>query len=405
MPKKIFLIFSLFLILFSNTYAQVRLGVWRAEIPTIIGNLPFHLKFEKNGGKLNAFTINGDESLKFDTVFVKNDSIHLKMLFFDAELIAKVNDTEMNGVFRKIMSDLSVRQGFFKAKFNDTDRFKDTDTKTIPNINGKYAIEFSDGKDKYEAIGVFNQTNKKVKGTFLTNTGDYRYLEGNVTTDSLMLSCFEGNHVFLFKAKIVGDSLVGGRFCSNLKYVETWKGIKNLKATLPDANTLTYLKPGFNAIDFSYPDFNGQLVSFKDAKFKNKVVIVQVLGSWCPNCMDETKFLANFYKKNRKKGVEVVGLAFEKSLEATFVNPRIEKLKARFGVEYPILIAGKNIKADASEKLPMLNKIISFPTTIIIDKKGIVRQIHTGFSGPGTGIYYMRFVENFGRFIEKLLQE
>jgi hypothetical protein len=53
----------------------------------------------------------------------------------------------------------------------------------------------------------------------------------------------------------------------------------------------------------------------------------------------------------------------------------------------------------------MLNKIISFPTTIIIDKKGIVRQIHTGFSGPGTGEYYNKFVEEFTRFMEKLEKE
>ena len=207
----------------------------------------------------------------------------------------------------------------------------------------------------------------------------------------------------MFTAKISGDSLTGGTFCYSLRDTEKWSGIKNDKATLPDANTLTFLKPGFISVDFSFPDVTGKMISIKDEQYKNKVTIVQILGSWCPNCMDETRFLADFKKKN--PSVEIIGLAFVKSLERSFVNPKIQRLKTRFGVSYPILLAGKNDKADASDKLPMLNKIISFPTTIIIDKKGTVRQIHTGFSGPGTGQYYNKFVEEFTRFVEKLEKE
>jgi thiol-disulfide isomerase/thioredoxin len=221
--------------------------------------------------------------------------------------------------------------------------------------------------------------------------------------DSLKLTCFDGNHIYLFTAKISGDSLTGGTFCYSLRDTEKWSGIKNDKATLPDANTLTFLKPGFTTVDFSFPEVTGKMISIKDEQYKNKVSIVQILGSWCPNCMDETRFLADFKKKN--PSVEIIGLAFEKSLEPSFVNPKIQRLKTRFGVSYPILLAGKNDKADASDKLPMLNKIISFPTTIIIDKKGTVRQIHTGFSGPGTGQYYNKFVEEFTRFVEKLEKE
>ena len=53
----------------------------------------------------------------------------------------------------------------------------------------------------------------------------------------------------------------------------------------------------------------------------------------------------------------------------------------------------------------MLNKVIGFPTTIIIDKKGKIRETHTGFSGPGTGKYYAEWVNDFERLIDKLLNE
>ena len=395
--KNTFLFLSLLFIVSCKSKPELKAGLWRAEVPTLAGILPFHIQIENN----KAFAINADEKLAFDTLYFQNDSLHLKMELFDAEIIAKVEGETMKGIFRKKMANLENREGEFLAKWGQDFRFQNGVETDI--LGKKYSVTFKDEKNTYEAVGIFEQKNNKVKGTFLTNTGDYRYLDGNVVGDSLKLTCFDGNHIFLFTAKISGDSLLGGTFCYSLKGIEKWSGVKNEGAALPDANSLTFLKPGFTTIDFSFPDETGKMVSIKDQRYKNKVTVVQILGSWCPNCMDETRFLVNFKKKN--PSVEIIGLAFEKSLEPTFVNPKIQKLKSRFGVTYPILLAGKNDKADASDKLPMLNKIISFPTTIIIDKKGIVRQIHTGFSGPGTGEYYLKFVEEFGRFMEKLERE
>ncbi|MCP9747886.1 TlpA disulfide reductase family protein [Lacihabitans sp. CS3-21] len=397
MKKLLILLASVSLLFSCKSKPELKTGLWRAEVPTIAGVLPFHIQVEKN----RAFAINADEKLAFDTLYFENDSLHLKMELFDAEIIAKVEGETMNGIFRKKMANLDNREGAFTAKFGQEFRFENG--KSNASLANKYSIIFDDGKSTYEAVGIFEQKDNKVKGTFLTTTGDYRYLDGNVVGDSLKLTCFDGNHTFLFTAKIIGDSLTGGTFCYSLKGTEKWSGIKNDQAALPDANSLTYLKPGFTSIDFSFPDETGKKISIKDERYKNSVTIVQILGSWCPNCMDETRFLADFKKKN--PSVEIIGLAFEKSLEPAFVNPKIQRLKTRFGVTYPILLAGKNDKADASDKLPMLNKIISFPTTIIIDKKGVVRQIHTGFSGPGTGEYYNKFVEEFTRFVEKLEKE
>ncbi len=395
--KNTFLFLSLLFIVSCKSKPELKAGLWRAEVPTLAGILPFHIQIENN----KAFAINADEKLAFDTLYFQNDSLHLKMELFDAEIIAKVEGETMKGIFRKKMANLENREGEFSAKWGLEFRFENGKESTI--LGKKYSVTFKDEKNTYEAVGIFEQKSNRIKGTFLTTTGDYRYLDGNVVGDSLKLTCFDGNHVYLFTAKISGDSLLGGTFCYSLQGIEKWSGVKNESAALPDANSLTFLKSGFTTIDFSFPDETGKLVSIKDQRYKNKVTVVQILGSWCPNCMDETRFLVNFKKKN--PSVEIIGLAFEKSLEPTFVNPKIQKLKTRFGVTYPILLAGKNDKADASDKLPMLNKIISFPTTIIIDKKGIVRQIHTGFSGPGTGEYYIKFVEEFERFMEKLDKE
>jgi thiol-disulfide isomerase/thioredoxin len=256
-------------------------------------------------------------------------------------------------------------------------------------------------------VGIFEQKGNDLTGTFLTTTGDYRYLAGTVQQDSMYLSCFDGTHVYLFKSRISnkGNTLTGGFWSSTGSY-ETWTATRDDAAALPDANSLVYLKKGYDALAFTFPNVeDGKPVSLSDERYKGKVVVVQLMGSWCPNCMDETKFLAPWYQKHKDRGVEVVALAYERSPEFAVSAPKLLKMKDRFNIDYEVLLAGINDKEAAAQTLPMINKVLAFPSTIYVDKKGKVRRIHTGFSGPGTGKYYDEFVEEFNLFIDKLLAE
>ena len=241
-------------------------------------------------------------------------------------------------------------------------------------------------------------------GTFLTTTGDYRFLEGNVSGDSLFLSCFDGSHAFLFKAKINGDS-ISGDFWSGSHWQENWVGVRDESFSLPNPNELTFLKPGYESIEFSFENLNGEVVSLTDENYQDKVVIVQLLGSWCPNCKDETAYLVSLYEKYNAQGLEIISLAFEKSDNKETNIRSLNRLRDHFNVPYEILLAGKASKTEAAEKLPMLNHVLSFPTAIFIDRTGKVRRIHTGFSGPGTGEYYQEFVEETNEFVTQLLIE
>ena len=140
-------------------------------------------------------------------------------------------------------------------------------------------------------------------------------------------------------------------------------------------------------LNFKFPDLNGKSVSLSDPVFKNKVVIIQILGSWCPNCMDETRFLSPWYLQNKSRGVEILGLAYERTTSFADTKRLLQPFINRFHVTYPILATGV-LTSDSlrTEKtLPEIREIVGFPTTIFIDKKGMVRKIHTGFNGPGTG--------------------
>ena len=258
---------------------------------------------------------------------------------------------------------------------------------------------------KTPAIGVFSTKNEITKGTFLTTTGDYRFLEGTATDTHLKLVTFDGNHAFAFEMELNKDNpnQLSGVFKSGKSWNESMEGVKNSEATLPDANTLTHLKEGYDKIEFSFPNLQGKPISLNDEKYQNKVVIVQILGSWCPNCMDETQFLTDWYAKNKEKDVEIIGLGYETKDDFEYAKKRLTVMKQRFGIEYELLVAGTSDKKEASKTLPMLSDILSFPTMIIIDKQGKVQNIHTGFSGPATGEYYVQFVEEFQKKINEIL--
>ncbi|MGB5318599.1 TlpA disulfide reductase family protein, partial [Eudoraea sp.] len=176
---------------------------------------------------------------------------------------------------------------------------------------------------------------------------------------------------------------------------------------LPDEASLTFMNEGYEEISFSFPDVNNKIVSLKDPQFKNKVILIQVMGTWCPNCLDETKFLTEYVHKNPFDDFEVVALAFEYAKTEESAINAINRLVERIGVNYPILLAqfGSSSKVKANEKLPMLNHVISYPTTIFIDKKGKVRKIHTGFNGPATGEKYEEFKKEFNSYIMELRSE
>jgi thiol-disulfide isomerase/thioredoxin len=388
---------SFFLSCSSNT--KDLSGTWRAVVTMQEQTLPFTFTLTKEKDKYSAIIRNAEEKLALDDVRLEGDTLIMVMHIFDAQIRAKVIDDKLSGVFIKNYElDATVP---FEATKGDNYRFAKKE-KTNVDFSGKYSVTFTNEKDTTQAIGVFTQNENEVKGTFLTPTGDYRYLQGNIVGETMKLSAFDGNHTYVFTANLKGDSIIGD-FYSGKTYHQVWKGIKSESASLPHPESLTYLKEGYDKITFSFPDVEGKKVTPQDDKYTNKVVVLQLFGTWCPNCMDETRFLADWYLQNNKRGVEIIGLAYERKDDFTYASDRVKKMKEKLNVSYDFVIAGVNDKVKAGETLPMLNKVVAFPTTIFIGKDGKVKYIHTGFSGPGTGIYYEQFKESFNQKINELL--
>ncbi|MFZ6014214.1 MAG: peroxiredoxin family protein [Bacteroidota bacterium] len=383
----------------------LKTGVWRATIEIQGQQLPFNFELVSDvEGGYDIYIHNAGERLQLDEIEVGDDSVDIALHIFDANIKARIQGDTLQGEFIKnYEKDYNIP---FLAVYGQTYRFERGKEQTnIPDFSGKYAITFIHEADTTPAIGIFQQEGDSVTGTFLTPTGDYRYLQGNVANGLMQLSTFDGNHAYIFTATKQADGKLSGEFYSGKTWSEFWVAEKNDNAALPDPESLTYLKEGYERIDFSFPDVNGNKVTLNDEKYKSKVVILQLFGTWCPNCMDETKFLVPWYNENKDRGVEIIGLAYERKDDFTYASGRVKKMIDKLNVKYDFVIAGTNDKEKASETLPQLNRIAAFPTTIFIGKDGKVKKIHTGFAGPGTGLYYDQFVQHFNETINELLRE
>lgn len=360
-----------------------------------------------------VYILNASERLEADDISIEDDSVFIKLPFFDSQFrLAFSGKNTLDGTWRKRLADRDVILPF-NAVYNETYRFKTTSRSAPSSVSGRWAVTFTDTTNgrKSTSVGVFEQKGKQLTGSFLTPFGDYRYLEGVVDGDSLKLSGFDGGYALLFVAKVNADHTISyGRFYSGAgPATQVWDARKDPNAQLPDASAATHVKPGMQPrFDFSFKDVNGNVTSIGDERFKNKVIVIQILGSWCPNCLDETRFMGELYKEYKNKGVEIIGLAYERTEDFARSQVAVKNFMKRLDVQYPVLIVPVAVSdPQRTEKtLPQLERIPAFPTTIFIDRKGEIQTIHAGFSGPGTGeADYKKQKEEYYHIIQELLSK
>ncbi len=415
---RVFILLSVFLILMScgsNNQKQENTAI-KTPVLLVEGNWHLELNISENNSIPVDFTltkidtnyvvtfINAEEQI-VSNVTVDNSTIIIKDAIFNTWFEGKIESpNKIRGFWYKEDEKYKIP---FIAQHGITDRFTSPESLSLsqPNISGKWEVDFSKGTDDhYKAIGVFQQVDNYVTGTFITETGDYRFLEGNMYNNNLYLSTFDGSHAFLFKATFINGHLEGN-FWSGTHWEEPWVAVKNDNFELSNPDSLTILKEGYDELNFNFPSLSGDSISLNDEKYNNKVVIVNIMGPWCPNCKDETAYLTELYSRYHEKGLEIVALSFTKTDDFAKSKESTQKVKDFYRADYDFLIAGKANKIEASKALPMLNNIISYPTSIFIDKMGKVRKIRTGFYGPGTGNYYTRYTEETDNFVAKLLAE
>lgn len=384
-------------------------GVWRGVFDVSESKVPFNFEFKGKDPKTAVLTLlNGTRRDDFHVERRGEDSIYVKMNTYDAALVAKINtDGTLSGEYRSLVPGFRGNSLPFVAEYGKNYRFVEPGKDIAPkhNISGKWEIKTYTKEAVPASIALLKQNGNKLTGVIMTVVGDTRELEGTVQGDEFVLSGFTGPSPFIVRGKINDDNSITGEqgfgIYKNLKF----DGQRNEKVELPDPYKLTFLKEGYSKLDFTFPDLNGKPVSLSDDKYKGKVVIIETIGTWCPNCTDQTVFLSPWFKKNQKRGVEAIAIGFEQKDDLEYAKYTLGKLRDKYDITYDILFGGIADKKVVAEKLAALNKFIAFPTTIIIDRKGEVREIYTGYTGTVTGKYFDDYETKFNKVLDELIAE
>jgi thiol-disulfide isomerase/thioredoxin len=350
---------------------------------------------------------NGEERIEVRDITIgrdratAKDTIRIDFPLYESHISAIFQGDVMQGTW--VVETKSNYEIPFVAKQGENYRFAENPPAPAIDLNGKWETTFGlETDDPFKGIGEFTQEGNQLSGTFMTETGDYRYLAGQVVKDKFYLSTFDGAHAFLFEGKQIEDGSLIGSFRSGNHYKVTWEAKKNPDFKLSDADSLTYLTS--ETFDFQFKDTKGQMVSLSDTGFENKVTIIQILGTWCPNCRDETEFLIEYLNAHPNEDLQVIGIAFERHQEEEKAMEQLRRYKERMKIPYPILYGGYYDKKAAAETLGSLNAVIAYPTLLFLDRQHEVQKIHTGFSGPATSAY-ADFAQEFESFVTTLLEE
>lgn len=433
--RKVISLFNLAIVAFSlsscivieNQYTALAPGIWRAQlkleqsIPAAqydrddviidINEVILPVLFEVKYLEDNAMQIiwqNGDERIVSDSVIwgrdraTGKDSIRIEFPLFDTHISAWYEERVIEGYWEVHYKD-NYRIPFV-AFYGQGERFKTYGSPPDTDISGKWQCTFEPGTDNaFPAVAEFKQEGNKLTGTFLTETGDYRYLEGVIEKDKFQLSCFDGSHAFLFEGKLTAEDSILGNFRSGKHYTALWAAQRNPAASLKDPlhlNTVQTDRPVY----FSGQDVQGKSRSTEEAIFNGKPKIIQLMGTWCPNCKDETAFLKEYLAQNPQvyEKVQFLALAFEAYDDEARNLEAIKKYADRMELPYPIWLSGNKDKAKASQVITAIDAVTSYPTMLFMDKTDVITEVHTGFSGPATSEYEAFKVE-FDSLVNSLI--
>lgn len=395
------IILLIFLPLFSFSQQKT---MWDLHIQNDLNEwIPVRMYFDslpENATKIETAIniVNATETIHLEPFKINNDTTYYRFVDYNAELALTLKnyyniDTAIVGYWVNYESE-PVKKRAVKAhlKYSPVDE----GINRYYNANGNWKTKIIRKTNESDAILMINQRKRVLHATIRTKAGDYRFLEGKITGVGFYLSSFSGNSVYYIRGKIINDTLKAT--LSGLKTNDVrLEAVKDDTYELPDAKSLTNVindKP-FN---LNLKDELGKPIDFAKLT-KNKVSIVSIFGTWCPNCVDEI----NYFNELQKKfpNVQIVCTAFENSDNETERQKRIQGFKQRKNISIQFLIAEKPTTENVFKHFPMIDKFGGYPTSFLIDKKGKIVEIYTGFNGPATGTYYDLFKEE----LEKKLRE
>lgn len=405
-------------------------GTWDAALRIPSGDVGFTLDIHLHDGKVSGAIMNGPDRQPLTSGTFDGSQLVLRLDYYDGQITARFEDatkTRLVGEYTRQTSKGIGKYEFYAVRQPSAHGDRMPASKTLPegvDVSGDWIMTLrkSDGSIDEVDEATFTVTPKSsgqawVSGTVIPVSGDYGLLHGAIMraagpgkNPTLRMSRFDGIHVTLLTGEVLADGTMKGEFASGQSYHVTWTAVRKADvasgAPAPeDPFTLTTVKNPAEPFAFSLPDATGKTVSLTDERFKGKVVLVDIFGTWCPNCHDEAPLLVDLYKKYRKDGLEIVLLAYEYTDDAARNARQVEIFRQKYGIDFPILMAGTTADGEIARTLPQLVNFGAYPTTIFIGRDGLVHKIHAGFSGPATGDRFPQVKREFDELVRELLEK
>ena len=380
--------------------AQSISGLWDASVVVNGGiEIPFRFEIAGSGKSIRGSFFNGDEKVTSTTGSFENGALILSFDEYGTKVEATFKDGRLDGQYSRGTRGAPYpfqAKRFAPAPVGDA---------PIPAIAGLWNVQVgksSKGEEAWQLI--VRQSGAEASAAILRVDGDTGTLTGTYRDGKFVLSHFSGARPLRLELTPASDGTLSVVQNNDNPFTAVRADQARAKG-LPqpsDPSRFTSVKDPTEAFRFSFPDLSGRVVSNTDEKFRGKVVIVSISGSWCPNCHDEAPFLGELYKKYRSRGLEIVSLSFEE--EAQLKNPvRLRAFMKRYGIEYTVLIPGE--PKELAERVPQGVNLSSFPTTFFIGRDGRVRAVHAGFAGKASGEFHTQAKEESTATVERLLAE
>ena len=378
-------------------------GEWRAVLDLSGGELRFGVQLERRGSTWRGELCNGSHCQAFTAVRPGGDSVVLEMADYAATITAKLAGDSLIGAYRNV-GNRGPRVIPFRASRGRWPIRRGTD-----RLLGRWdAMWIGDFGTSPRVIELRNGK-AGLEGTIVSNTGDYGHFAGRMMGDSFAIAHFDGSYVYLLTGALGGGGgmpdTLRGVFHAGLRTQTPWIAVRSSGAPHLKAVTENTQADTTEPFRFAFPDLDGRMVSERDPRFKGKVVVVDVFGTWCPTCHDAAPELVRLHRKYHGRGLEIVGLAYEVSGDTAVDRRQVRRYREKFGIPFTLLLAGINDTEAAAATLPQLQGFTSFPTTIFLGRDGKVRRIHAGFYGPATGAQHAKQVRDWEREVEELLRE
>ncbi len=389
----------------STNNADPLTGEWRASVLNKAGEeIAFKLDLKRNGEQVTGDLVNGDQRVTSTSGSFDGKTLKLQYDFYDGELTATLANGELRGDFKRQLRKEILRRELRASRGAANDEAS-SKTATGADVSGDWLLRVGEADNLRTWRASFRQQGTTVVGTIIPLSGDWGTMAGTFTNGQLILSRFDGINAYLLKVRMTDDGKLEGLINSERKVIaeRADKAAAKQIPPPPDAATYTKMKNPAEPLRFTFPDLAGKPVSSTDERFRNKVIIVTIGGTWCPNCHEEAPVLNDLYNRYRDRGLEIVGLMFEYTGDDKRDREQMSIFARRHKIQYPLLLAGTTDEGDIEKKLPQLENLGLYPTTLFIGRDGQVKKIHAGFEGTAAGERHTQLKAELDAQVKELL--